>query len=220
MTVQRRGLNREQVVKAALQLLDEEGMDGLTMRRLAEALKVQAPSLYNHIRDKNQLLALLADAMSGEIRPPNPEGPWREELGSLARDYRRVLKSRRDSARVFAATPPFGHRRLQLIEQLLELLARAGFSEEAMAHASFAFNSYVVGFVLDETQASPSEAQDTATADRWIEALPKDRYPRQAALIKHFSQAQPDRAFEFGLRAFIDGLAQHLPSRSRTQGRR
>src|SRR5438552_789304 len=146
-------VTRERLIREALALLDEVGFDGLTMRRLAERLGVQAASLYNHIRDKGEMLALLADAICGEVRPADPNRPWREQLEAIAWDYRRVLLAHRDAARVLVATPPLGPQRLRLIEQVLAVLLAAGFDDEAMADAATVFNVYVAGFVLDETQA-------------------------------------------------------------------
>src|SRR5919205_1977617 len=85
----RPSIDRERLVREALALLDAVGFDGLTMRRLAERLGVQAASLYNHIRDKHELLALLADTICGEVRAPDPCRPWRGRQGGLARGYPR-----------------------------------------------------------------------------------------------------------------------------------
>src|SRR4030081_2870696 len=88
-------LDRAHVVRVALQLLDEEGLDGLSMRRLAQRLGVTAASLYWHVRDKDELLALLAEAISAEVRLPDPTRPWRQELETMASSYRRVLLGHR-----------------------------------------------------------------------------------------------------------------------------
>src|SRR5437867_13029130 len=81
-------LDQERVVRTALALLDEVGLDGLTMRRLADELGVQAASLYWHLRDKEELLDLLADAICEEMPTPRREGSWREQLTAFALDYR------------------------------------------------------------------------------------------------------------------------------------
>src|SRR5579875_3593997 len=78
------GLDREHVVRVALDLLDEVGLDELTMRRLADRLGVTAASLYWHVRDKDELLALLADAISAQMPEPSLSPPWREELIRVA----------------------------------------------------------------------------------------------------------------------------------------
>src|ERR1043165_1722223 len=101
--LKRRVLDQAQVVQAALALLDDVGLDELTMRRLADRLGVKAASLYRHVRDKDELLVLLRDAIAAEIPPPSGRGPWREQLTEIARNVRRGLLAHRDAARVLAA---------------------------------------------------------------------------------------------------------------------
>src|SRR6266516_4402133 len=192
-------VTRERLVREALALLDEVGFDGLTMRRLAERLGVRAASLYNHIGDKLELLALLGDAVCGEVREPDPGADWRTQLEALAADYRRVLLAHRDAARVLQATPPVGPNRLLLVERTLGILRAAGFDDALVADAGTVFNVYVLGFVLDETQARPSDLLLDAGADR---------------------------RFALGLAALLDGFARRLgrarhgPNRPRPDARR
>src|SRR5499427_8577593 len=122
----RRTLDQAQVVRAALALLDEVGLDELTMRRLAERLNVKAASLYRHVRNKEELLALLGDEISGEIPFPRETGNWRSQLVEAAWNVRRGLLAHRDAARVLANTPPVGPRRLAHIEAVLRTLRDAG----------------------------------------------------------------------------------------------
>src|SRR5215510_15621992 len=84
----RRPLDQAQVVRAALALLDEVGLDELTMRRLAERLDVKAASLYRHVRNKEELLALLGDEMSAEIPLAGQSGSWRDQLTEIAWNVR------------------------------------------------------------------------------------------------------------------------------------
>src|SRR5258706_15464399 len=98
----RQPLDREQVVRAALLLLDEVGLDELTMRRLAERLGVKAASLYRHVRNKDELLALLGDEISSEIPFARAAGSWRNQLTEMAWNVRRGLLAHRDAARVLA----------------------------------------------------------------------------------------------------------------------
>src|SRR5512143_581135 len=122
----RKPLDQAQVVRAALALLDEVGIDELTMRRLAERLGVQAASLYRHVKDKDELLALLADEIAGEIPLPARSGGWRDRLVEAAWNVRRGLKAHRDAARVLAGTAPFGPRRLRHVDSMLGILRAAG----------------------------------------------------------------------------------------------
>jgi TetR/AcrR family tetracycline transcriptional repressor len=219
-------ITREQVVQQAVALLDEAGFDGLTMRRLADRLGIRAASLYNHVRDKDELLALVADELSGEIPDLEPGGAWREQLAAVARDYRRVLLGHRDAARVLAATLPLGPNRLRLIEQLLDVLCRAGFDDAEAADAAYVLNTYVVGFVLDETQALPADDRvgvegphdNVADAlreqgERWYRELPPGRYPRLVALAEHLFAPTMEQRFEFGLTTLLDGLELRLARR-------
>jgi AcrR family transcriptional regulator len=206
-------VTRERLVRQALVLLDEVGFEGLTMRRLAERLGVQAASLYNHVRDKHELLALLGDAICGEVHVPDARRPWRAQIEAVAWDYRRVLLAHRDAARVLVATPPAGPVRLRLIEHMLAVLRAAGFDDETVVDAATVFNTYVVGFVLDETQALPrGELADVAAEEfrRGFKALPAERYPTIAALADRLLDADTDRRFGFGLGALLDGLERRL----------
>lgn len=146
----RPALDREQVTRAALRLLDEVGLDDLTMRRLADRLGVTAASLYWHVRDKSDLLVMLGDAISGEMPMPSTQAPWRQALEQAARDFRRVMLQHRDGARILAASPPLGAQRLRIIDAVFGLLHRSGLPLQDVADAGYLFNTYVVGYVLDE----------------------------------------------------------------------
>ncbi len=143
-------LDRERLVRVALELLDEVGLDDLSMRRLAQRLGVTAASLYWYVQDKNELLGLLADAISAEIPLPDPGHPWRSELEALARGARRVARAHRDAARILVATLPTGPHRLRAIDAVLGLLTGAGFSPGDAVDAAYVLNVYGVGFMLDE----------------------------------------------------------------------
>jgi AcrR family transcriptional regulator len=146
----REALDRERVVRVALALLDEVGLRDLNMRRLAERLGVTAPALYWYVRNKDELLGLLADAISAEMPLPDPKQPWRTEIEALARGARRVAHAHRDAARILVATLPTGPNRLRAIDAVLSLLLRAGFAPADAADIAYVLNVYGVGFMLDE----------------------------------------------------------------------
>src|SRR5262245_58049759 len=93
----RQPLDQQQVVRAALGLMDEVGLDELTMRRLADRLGVKAASLYRHVRNKDELLVLLGDEISGEIPLVRPLGTWQEQLTKIAWNVRHGLLTHRDA---------------------------------------------------------------------------------------------------------------------------
>jgi TetR/AcrR family tetracycline transcriptional repressor len=209
----RRPLDRAQVVRAALALLDEVGLDDLTMRRLAERLGVKAASLYRHVRDKNELLALLADEIAAQIPFVRGTGGWRDRLTEIAWNVRRGLLAHRDAARVLAATPPAGPRRLQHIESLLRILRDAGFSRRDAARAAYHCNNFVTEFAADEARFSAFAAGPgagrrklLAQARQYFKGLPRDQYPTVVELADDLTEDDPDRLFQFGIDAWLRGL--------------
>lgn len=149
---ERSALTREQVVTAALELLDEAGLGGLSMRGLGDRLGVKAASLYWHLRDKEQLLDLLSEAILREV--PEPEaGPWRPALEDFAARYRQVLLAHRDAARVVLGFRS-GPAALRLYEPVIAKLLAAGLPPSEAADAAVLFvGQYVPAFVVDEVAA-------------------------------------------------------------------
>ncbi len=208
------------MVAAALDVLQADGFDGLTMRRLALELGVKAASLYNHVRDKDELLALVADAICAEIPPPAVGVGWREQLRRSGHAIRRVLLAHRDGARVLAASPPSGPNRLRVIEDLLRVLEDGGFERTEIADVSFVLSSMVIGFVLDESMGAQilpgSPAQQREAARRWFKSLPRDRYPTFVRLADAFADSSAERRFELAIDALLDGLARRRRARGRS----
>jgi len=140
---------RGRLVTAALDLLDEAGLEGLTMRTLAERLGMRAASLYWHIRDKDQLLGLLAESIVAEVPEPASDLPWRVQLEAFATDYRDVLRSHRDGARVVMAAQPAAPR---LYERLVSALLAAGFDGGVAVDACHLLaGTYVPAAVAEES---------------------------------------------------------------------
>lgn len=211
----RRPLDREQLVRAALALLDEVGFDELTMRRLAERLGVKAASLYRHVRDKEELLVLLADEISAGIPAGTGAGSWQAQLGELGRNYRRGLLAHRDAARVLASTAPLGPNRLRLIETAMRILRSAGLSKRDTARAGYHLNNYVTEFVADEARfAAAAQALGMNRGKLFVEvrdhfrSLPPAEYPVLIELADQLAENDPDGLFEFGMRVFLQGIEQ------------
>src|SRR5512146_229288 len=100
-------LTRERILQAALKLLDEQGLSGLSMRRLAAALEVEAMSLYNHVRDKSDMLDGLADLVLSQVTPPDPALPWDKRLETTIRNLYTALIRHRDLVIVLASEQAF-----------------------------------------------------------------------------------------------------------------
>jgi TetR/AcrR family tetracycline transcriptional repressor len=220
-------VTRERIVAVALELLDEAGLDGLTLRRLADRLGIRAPTLYWHVRNKRELLDLLAAAiLDGALarwREPQPGQPWWEWLAARARVMRTELLAHRDSALVVSGNRPTSSS-LPGIERQLRALADAGFTPGDGLLALLTLNAYVLGDVLDiqaedgrpgpaASDADPPGAGAVAGAG---DAPPgADAFPLLRAATG--ALGSPDERFEYGLEVLIDGLRARLAERVRTR---
>lgn len=199
----RRRLDRSQVVTAALELLDDVGLEGLSTRRLAERLGVQSPSLYWHVRDKEELLDLLADRIMSEVPVPAPDLPWRERLERLLTAGRRALRAHRDAARVLAGRAPRGPHWLEVANAAVGALVDAGLSDQEAVDGVSIVVSYLMGFALDEAEWS-SEA--VASYLGFLGSLSVERFPRLTTMAGILSRPDPDRQFHYGVGFLLDGL--------------
>jgi len=203
----RKPLDQAQIVRAALALLDQVGLDELTMRRLAERLGVRAASLYRHVRNKDELLVLLGDEISGEIPFPNPGASWRDQLIEAAWNVRRGLAAHRDGARVLASTAPFGPRRLRHIDNMLGILRAAGLSDRDAVRAAYHGNNFVTEFAADEARfATVGRKQSSAPMRKLFKSLPQRDYPNIVALADHLAFDDMDALFEFGIEMWLHGI--------------
>jgi TetR/AcrR family tetracycline transcriptional repressor len=193
-------VDREQVVEAGLALLDEVGLDGLTMRKLAERLGVQLNTVYWHVAGKPQLLAALADRIvAGCAAEPLPE-PWRERVEVLARRLRQAMLAHRDGGRVVAGRYVIGAHTLAFGEKAVRALLDAGQPPREAAWATWTIGYYIFGLVQEE-QAAP-DADLAAMAD----SADAELYPAMAATVPHHLPTDFDARFEFGLKMVLDGL--------------
>jgi TetR/AcrR family transcriptional regulator, tetracycline repressor protein len=197
-----RGLDRDAIVEVALQLLDRDGLAGVTTRRLAERLGVKSPSLYWHIQDRDELLGLLSDRIVGDARWPESSEDWRGTAKALMSEYLRCLLSHRDAARVVAGRPPLGPNRLRGAEMLLRELLTAGLSETEAIDAGLVLTTYVVGFALERQAAQDSGQTIVAEAD-------PNLYPTLTRLSRSVPTSGWAR-FEEGLGLILDGLEVRL----------
>jgi TetR/AcrR family tetracycline transcriptional repressor len=206
------GLDRERVIATALDLLQEGGLAAISTRRVAERLGVQSPALYWHVRDKQELLALVADAICAGMALPSLETPFRLRLKAIASEYRRVLIACRDAPRLFAEQPPIGQHRMKLYDAAVGALLDAGFpSDEAIALATF-YRHYLLGMITEEVR----ERADGGGAGRFpafalgvelqqVEHAARD-YPNLAGAAALLRDLEPAALFEMGLEVILDGF--------------
>ncbi|MFJ5924016.1 TetR/AcrR family transcriptional regulator [Kitasatospora sp. NPDC092948] len=211
-------LTRQSLAAAALHVLERDGLAGLSMRKVAAEVGVKAASLYWHVRNKEELLDLLTDALLADAELPPREGTWRDQFLEYGRAYRALLLAKRDAAKVVAGRLTPGPHILAVLEDQLDRLREAGFADADAAMASYLLSAYVQGFVLQEQ--SPLSAAEAAGASRGevaraagdsFRALPPATYPNLVALADDLTDPDMDTRFEFGLQRLADGLAALLP---------
>ncbi|MFJ7276483.1 TetR/AcrR family transcriptional regulator C-terminal domain-containing protein [Kitasatospora sp. NPDC098663] len=215
-------LTRDALTQAALRVLERDGLDGLSMRKVAAEVGVKAASLYWHVRNKQELLDLLTDAVMASAEPPPREGGWREQFHAYCWRYRRLLLDKRDAAKVVSGRLSPGPHLLGLMEDQLDRLRAAGFSDADAAMATYLLGAFVQGFVLQEqSPISAAEVLGTsrrdiadATGDRF-RALPVDTFPNLVALADDLTEPDMDTRFEFCVQRVLDGLATLLPAEQR-----
>ncbi len=213
----RRTLDREQIVGAALDLLNEVGLDALTMRLLAARLGVKAASLYRHIRDKRELLIHMADTLTGRIPDPDPDLPWRERALAGARDYRDALLAIRDGARLLAEAPPAGPNRLRKIELMIGLFRAAGCTPRDALRVSYHFNNLVVEYAADESRiAAMAAKQDqppaklTQSMNAFFASLPAGTFPNLSLAAQQDGPTNDSGLFDFGINLLLEGIATRV----------
>lgn len=210
-------LERDTIVRTALRLLDEVGLEKLTLRRLATELGVQAPALYWHFRNKQELLDEMAEAISVQepLRPLAEGEAWEEWLADWCRGQRRAFKSHRDTARLTAGTRP-GTATLRTVETILESLRRVGFTLTDAMWGVGTLASFLGGFVLEEQSDQERETNDPALSEEALESLAP--YPNVRAVMAETGGPQTDASFEHGLALILSGMRARLAAASNGQG--
>lgn len=204
-------LDREGIVAAAIRIIDAEGADALSMRRLGVELGSGATSVYRHVRDKEELIGLAFDAITGEIPLPDPGAPWEEALAASAHGVREIFRRHRGFVLVIGRRAAIGPRTLELLERLLGILRAAGFPDLAAYHAISAIANYATGFTVLEivpgmrgaAGADVPEYRELVTAS--LRRLPPDAYPNAAAVAPQMV-GRDDEDFEYGVTAIVAGI--------------
>ena len=203
----------DEVIAKALELLDETGLDGLSMRRLADAMDIKAASLYWHFANKQALLDGMADALMAGVAGGAPVAgqSWKERLADIAGEMRRALLSRRDGARVFAGTYVPTENVMRVGEALMAPLREAGADARLAAWGAFSVMYFLLGFVIEESGVAPEQMpgreleQRTQSFEQMMARFPNLAAGRDAIFDKDF-----DTRFRFGLDLMLAGLAARL----------
>lgn len=214
-------LSRESIVRAAIDLADADGLEAVSLRKVAAALDAGPMRLYGYLSTKDELLDLMADAVYGEIVPPEPAGQdWRTTLRTLAHRTRQAALRHEWFADLLGGRLHIGPNGLAHLEASLSALdGTPGFDHiDTVMQAVTAVNSYVIGAVRGEITELRAE-RATGMDERQVQAasgpylsrmLATGRYPTLVKVIKDATHPGTDITFDGGLDYVLDGIATHL----------
>jgi AcrR family transcriptional regulator len=210
-------LSRAEIARAGVEIADLEGPDAVSMRRVAAALGSGTMSLYRHVASRDELLDAMVDTVYARIDlPVEPSGAWRDDIASLARAQRRLLRDHPWLAQLIGSRPPVLPSFLRTFEWALRAFELAGLGIAEAAAAGSTINAYVTGFALTEQAEYAAQRRTGLTKDDWrarnwpgVErALATGAYPAVARYVERGSDPDPDSAFEAGLSHLLDGIAR------------
>ena len=204
-------LSRDLVLRAAMSLADEGGLQVMTMHRVGQHLGVVAMSLYRHVRNKEDILDGIADLVYAEIELPDDEGDWRTAMRRRAISTRDVLAHHPWAVDLMESRSTPGPANLRHHDVVLGILRGAGFSSAMATHAYNLLDSYIYGFALQARSLPVATPEALAeVGEVLIGQLPGDEYPHLKAVGIDLMAAGFDYAaeFEFGLDLILDALGR------------
>lgn len=204
-------LSRDLVLRAAMSLADEGGLQVMTMHRVGQRLGVEAMSLYRHVRNKEDILDGIADLVYAEIELPDDEGDWRTAMRRRAISTRDVLAHHPWAVDLMESRSTPGPANLRHHDVVLGILRGAGFSSAMATHAYNLLDSYIYGFALQARSLPVATPEALAeVGEVLIGQLPGDGYPHLKAVGIDLMAAGFDYAaeFEFGLDLILDALGR------------
>ncbi|MEU1876652.1 TetR/AcrR family transcriptional regulator C-terminal domain-containing protein [Streptosporangium sp. NPDC020072] len=206
-------ITAEEIARASLRLLNEVGLDGLTMRLVARELGVQAPALYWHVKNKQELLDVMTGIVFAEstvgLELPGRGTPWDEWLADRFRLLRRTMLCYRDGARMMAGTHVTDPAIFRTTELALRTLGDAGFPLDVAARSLPTLLHYTIGFTIEEqarTGEAYGEAGNPYQEGLLAASLDPGRFPLTLRALHHLFDDDGDASFEYGLRIILDGM--------------
>ncbi|HEY3210757.1 MAG TPA: TetR/AcrR family transcriptional regulator [Actinomycetota bacterium] len=210
----REPLTRERIVRTALRIMDDEGLEALSMRRIGRELGVEAMSLYNHVEDKEDILDSICEAVVAEFQVPLAED-WADGARRAAREYRRLLLAHPTVITLMTERKrPFTNpESLRAYEFALEVFRTAGLSEADAVKAFHVFGGYILGFVTMELGLMVGGHEDEAHVkahEEMVRMLETADLPRMREAMPHFVDCNLEEQFEFGLDLLIEGIKARI----------
>lgn len=207
------GLSRESTLRAALEIIDQDGVEGLSMRRLGRALGRDPMSLYRHAATKAELLDGVAESVLAELSVDTTDADWAAQLRTVARQFRGLALAHPNVVPLLVTRPlatpiamrPLGT--LRPLEAILELLIRAGFSEVEALHVYRSFYGFIQGHVLNELQELVENHEETDDLLRLgLHRLPIREFPRLRSLAPVLAAYDGAAELERGMDILLTGL--------------
>ena len=203
-------LDRGRIVATGLTIVDTDGAEALTVRRLAGALGVSPMSIYWHVTDKADLLRLIGEAVLDEVEIPPANGDWLEQLRDIHRSMLGTVLHHPNTVDIVIGRARFGAAGLTLFERILSVLLRAGFSPEAAFDAYQSLYLFTLGFSAVSGR-NPEFREGQRQGLLYMRSLPEDRFPSIRTVAPGIGGRSPEEQLEIGLDVVIEGIAARLP---------
>lgn len=210
--MKRRNIKIEKICGAALLLIEKEGLEGLSMRKLAAQLNIEAASLYNHIANKAELLDMIQEHLYSQIPGSFSVKNWKNHLEELAMATRRGLLQIPKVVTLFATRPTITHSSLKQVEITLGVLIKAGFKLSEVMAIYRNIHVFVLGHVLAEVGYTPGE--NNHQHEPSLEKINIDNYPILKKSYSYKSNSDFEKGFKIGINTIINGLEILLNKRN------
>lgn len=201
-------LTPDRILRAAIKLADKQGLEALSMRKLATTLKVEAMSLYNHVANKDALLDGMVETIIGEIALPSPGGDWKTAMRGRALSALAVMTAHPWAPMLVVSRISVGPNMLRYIDATLATLRDAGFTWEETDRAWNTMDNYIYGFALQQQNFPVNPDDYPSAAAAYLPMLSPVLYPHMRELTTLVASGEHDGRldFEFGLDVILDGL--------------
>jgi AcrR family transcriptional regulator len=211
-------ITRDAILAAAARVLDADGVDGLSMRRVADELGTGPASLYWHVRNKDELLQLLFEHLNDEIELPAPDpARWQAQLKGLGRQIRSLAHAHRDFARLSLGRVPSGPSLARFAEWLFELLVPLGVPDQVIAYCGDLLSLYVGAYAFEESLGPPSPTGEPLSAEQigsmfrdYLLSLPAGQFPHVHRAAGLLFAGDADARFEFGMDVLVRGIETYV----------
>ncbi|WP_327091202.1 TetR/AcrR family transcriptional regulator C-terminal domain-containing protein [Nonomuraea sp. NBC_01738] len=201
-------LSRKRIVAAAIELIEREGADAVSMRRIAAELGVGVMSLYNHVPNKDALLSGVAESVLSEIEfTDDPAAHWTDRVRIQARAFRQIAHHYPRSTMLVVSRQLHSNAGLLPVERALATLRSAGFDGPEAVKMLRMFIAFIVGTLLREVGVTPSFAPMPATLR--ADQVDPELFPTVAELAPMLDRCDPDEEFDFGVELLVQAISVH-----------